>query len=97
MPFLQWATGVLPWPALRHMRAISDSVYSISQQVLRRKKEMLKHGGDSLAREVGEGKDLMSVLCESLCLGLLGEQSLMERLQCNRTCSLVRTQCPRMT
>ncbi|TFK91204.1 cytochrome P450 [Polyporus arcularius HHB13444] len=64
LSFLQWATGVLPWPALRHMRAISDSVYSTSQQVLRRKKDMLKHGGDSLAREVGEGKDLMSVLLQ---------------------------------
>ncbi|KAI0720825.1 cytochrome P450 [Cerioporus squamosus] len=61
---LQWATGVLPWPALRHMRAISDSVYATSQQVLRRKKEMLKQSGESLAQEVGEGKDLMSVLLQ---------------------------------
>ncbi|RPD75378.1 cytochrome P450 [Lentinus tigrinus ALCF2SS1-7] len=64
LPLLQWATEVLPWPALRHMRAISDSVYATSQQVLRRKKEMLKQGGESLAQEVGEGKDLMSVLLQ---------------------------------
>ena len=64
LPFLQWATGVLPWPALRHMRAISDSVYLTSQRVLRRKKELLKQGGESLAQEIGEGKDLMSVLRE---------------------------------
>ena len=46
------------------MRAISDSVYLTSQQVLRRKKELLKQGGESLAQEIGEGKDLMSVLRE---------------------------------
>ena len=63
---LRWATEVLPGPALRHMRAISDSVYATTQQVLQRKKEMLKQGGASLAHEVGEGKDLMSVLCELL-------------------------------
>ena len=48
------------------MRAISDSVYATTQQVLQRKKEMLKQGGASLAHEIGEGKDLMSVLCELL-------------------------------
>ncbi|KAI0716355.1 cytochrome P450 [Earliella scabrosa] len=61
---LRWATEVLPWPALRHMRAISDSVYATTQQVLQRKKEMLKQGGASLAHEIGEGKDLMSVLLQ---------------------------------
>ena len=47
------------------MRAISDSVYLTSQRVLRRKKELLKQGGESLAQEIGEGKDLMSTLRES--------------------------------
>lgn len=35
-----------------------------AQQVLRRKIELMKQGGDSLANDIGEGKDLMSVLCK---------------------------------
>ncbi|KAI0739177.1 cytochrome P450 [Daedaleopsis nitida] len=60
--WLRLATDVLPWEPLRHMRAISDSVCTKARQVLRRKVELLKDGGDSLAHEIGEGKDLMSVL-----------------------------------
>ncbi|RPD53163.1 cytochrome P450 [Lentinus tigrinus ALCF2SS1-7] len=60
--WLRWATEVLPWPALRHMRGISDSVYMASLEVLQRKRELLKHGRDSLSNEVGEGKDLVSIL-----------------------------------
>ncbi|KAI0739194.1 cytochrome P450 [Daedaleopsis nitida] len=60
--WLRYATEVLPWDPLRHMRGISDSVCMTAQQVLRRKVELLKQGGDSLANEIGEGRDLMSVL-----------------------------------
>ncbi|KAI0716340.1 cytochrome P450 [Earliella scabrosa] len=60
--WLRRATEVLPWAPLRHIRGISDSVCMTAQSVIRRKIELLKQGGDSLANEVGEGKDLMSVL-----------------------------------
>ncbi|KAI0760059.1 cytochrome P450 [Fomes fomentarius] len=60
--WLRLATEVLPWAPLRHIRGISDSVCMTAQQVLRRKIELMKQGGDSLANDIGEGKDLMSVL-----------------------------------
>lgn len=62
--WLRLATDVLPYAPLRHMRDISDSVCMAARQVLHRKLELLKHGGDALAHEIGEGKDLMSVLRE---------------------------------
>lgn len=63
--WLTFATGVFPWEPLRNMRAISDSVCGIARQILRHKVEVIKQGGDALANEVGEGKDLMSVLRKS--------------------------------
>lgn len=62
--WLRFATEVLPWAPLRHIRGISDNVCMTAQQVLRRKIELMKQGGDSLANDIGEGKDLMSVLCK---------------------------------
>ncbi|RDX42185.1 cytochrome P450 [Lentinus brumalis] len=60
--WLRWATEVLPWAALRHMRGISDNVYMTSLEVLQRKRELLKQGDESLSSDIGEGKDLISIL-----------------------------------
>ncbi|KAI0764528.1 cytochrome P450 [Trametes elegans] len=56
------AVAVLPWPALRKMREISESVHKTSQQALKRKMDLLRRGDEAILQEVGEGKDLMSVL-----------------------------------
>lgn len=60
--WLKLATEVLPWGTLRSMRRISDRVCTIAREVVRHKVELLNAGGNSLAKEIGEGKDLMSVL-----------------------------------
>lgn len=53
---------LLPWKALRQMRTVSDDIRRMASQVLQRKMELLRLGGDAIVREVAEGKDLMSVL-----------------------------------
>ncbi|KAI0739186.1 cytochrome P450 [Daedaleopsis nitida] len=76
--WLKLATEVLPWGPLRSMRRISDRVCMIAMQVVRHKVELLNAGGDSLAKEIGEGKDLMSVLLrETYGTGELSEDSLI--------------------
>ncbi|RPD53161.1 cytochrome P450 [Lentinus tigrinus ALCF2SS1-7] len=59
---LRSGVGLLPMKALHHMQWISDSVFAMSKQLLNQKMENLRKGDEALLHEVGEGKDLMSVL-----------------------------------
>ena len=44
------------------MQWISDSVFAMSKRLLNQKMDNLRKGDEVLIHEVGEGKDLMSVL-----------------------------------
>ena len=49
------------------MRALVDLVDIMdhtSREILERKKEALQKGDAEVSQEVGEGKDIMSVMCE---------------------------------
>ncbi|KAI0657014.1 cytochrome P450 [Cubamyces menziesii] len=71
---LRYLASVIPWHPLRHMKAISDDVYKTSRQVLRRKGELLKQGDEVMRQEIGEGKDLVSILLRQNVTGLEGER-----------------------
>ncbi|KAJ8464055.1 hypothetical protein ONZ51_g9852 [Trametes cubensis] len=71
---LRYLASVFPWYPVRHMQAISDNVYETSRQVLRRKGELLKQGDEVMRQEIGEGKDLMSILLRQNVMGLEGER-----------------------
>ncbi|KAI8976646.1 cytochrome P450 [Trametes punicea] len=71
---LRFLASVFPWYPVRHMKAISDNVYETSRQVLRRKGELLKQGDAVMRQEIGEGKDLMSILLRQNVMGLEGER-----------------------
>lgn len=71
LPWLKWlfpldvlraAASVFPWKVVRHMQAISDNVYQTSREVLRKKGEAIKLGDAAVRQEIGEGKDLISIL-----------------------------------
>lgn len=51
--------------ASQHMMRISDILTARSLKIVREKKEALQQGNAVLKHQVGEGKDIMSVLCES--------------------------------
>ncbi|KAI0642535.1 cytochrome P450 [Trametes meyenii] len=74
LSFLRFAASVFPWRVVRHMQAISDNVYETSRRVLRRKEELLKQGDAVMQQEIGEGKDLMSILLRQNIMGLEGER-----------------------
>ena len=60
--------GALGWsapiPGLRELMRISRTLRGKSREIFERKKEALLRGDEALAMQVGEGKDIMSVLCE---------------------------------
>nr|BED43038.1 cytochrome P450 monooxygenase [Trametes versicolor] len=83
LPWLKWlfpldvlraAASVFPWKVVRHMQAISDNVYQTSREVLRKKGEAIKLGDAAVRQEIGEGKDLISILLRQNILGLEGER-----------------------
>lgn len=51
--------------ASQHMMRISDTLTARSLKIVNKKKEALQQGDAALKQQVGEGKDIMSVLCES--------------------------------
>ena len=59
---------LLPWGELHKMIALVDIMDATSRQIYKQKKEALAQGDDAVLQEVGMGKDIMSILRESLCL-----------------------------
>ncbi len=53
-----------PQAAVRRMAAISDTMERRSMEIINEKKSALLKGDDALVHQVGEGKDIMSLLRE---------------------------------
>ena len=49
--------------ALRALKNISDTLNTRSEEIFRMKKTMLESGDENAVHQVGEGKDIMSILC----------------------------------
>ena len=71
---------------LKNLINIVHLINDTSQEIYLIKKKALQEGGDAMKHQVGEGKDVMSVLRTSssvaVCVYFL---SLFARLQCERT------------
>lgn len=52
--------------ASQRMMRISDTLTARSLNIVNEKKRALQQGDEALKQQVGEGKDIMSVLCESM-------------------------------
>ena len=57
------ATSV-KWPALRSLVNIADTMYFTSKGLWEDKKSLAVYGMDGIVSQLGEGKDLMSILRE---------------------------------
>ncbi|KAI8976641.1 cytochrome P450 [Trametes punicea] len=62
--WLRFGAEVIPYKPLQRMRGISDSVNSTARQILQQKKEILKKSDKVMLQELGEGKDLISILMQ---------------------------------
>ena len=54
---------MVPLPGLREMMRSSRTLKQKSMEIFQQKKTALSQGDEALAMQVGEGKDIMSVLC----------------------------------
>jgi hypothetical protein len=55
---------LLPWKALHDVRDVSYILREMACEVVESKKSALARGDAAVAEQIGEGKDLMSILCE---------------------------------
>jgi hypothetical protein len=62
--FRRFMVDITPWKDLHTLRDIVDVIYKTSMEIYESKKKALEDGDEALARQVGRGKDIMSILCE---------------------------------
>lgn len=60
--FRRWVIDILPWKALKDMRDVADIMHATSVDVIESKKRAMKEGDEAIMRQVGKGKDIMSIL-----------------------------------
>lgn len=62
--FLRWLVDVVPWNNLHAIRDVVDVMHDTSVEIVESKKRAIKEGEESILRQVGKGKDIMSILSE---------------------------------
>lgn len=54
-----------PWGTLQELKNVSDKLHSISKEIYDSKMAAFEKGDDYITQQVGQGKDIMSVLRQS--------------------------------
>jgi hypothetical protein len=54
--------NLLPWKNLHDLRDIVDTMYKTSVEIFESKKRAMMDGGDAVATQIGQGKDILSTL-----------------------------------
>lgn len=53
---------ILPWKNLHAMRDIVDTLHNVSVEIFGAKKKALEEGDETVTQQIGQGKDIMSIL-----------------------------------
>ncbi len=53
---------MLPSDTIQELRRISDTMHERSVRIYKEKKEALEKGDEALRHQIGEGRDIMSIL-----------------------------------
>ncbi|KAF8807052.1 cytochrome P450 [Phlegmacium glaucopus] len=60
--FRRFIMDILPWKSLHELRDIVDVLHNTSVEIFEAKKKALEEGDEAVARQIGYGKDIMSIL-----------------------------------
>jgi hypothetical protein len=61
--FQNFVVRLLPWKGMRDMVALVDSMHNTSVDIINSRKMALAEGKEAMDRQVGRGKDIISILC----------------------------------
>jgi hypothetical protein len=64
--FRRFVVDLLPFKNVRRLRDIVDVIHNTSIEILEAKRRALKDGDEAVARQIGGGKDIISIL--SMCI-----------------------------
>ncbi|KAF8640256.1 hypothetical protein AX16_010151 [Volvariella volvacea WC 439] len=56
--------NLLPWDTLHKLRDMIDIMHETSVEIIEGKKKALREGDEAVARQIGHGKDIISILCK---------------------------------
>lgn len=60
--FQRFVVDILPWKNLHEFRDIIDVIHETSVEIIETKRRALAEGDEVVAKQVGEGKDIISIL-----------------------------------
>jgi len=60
--FRRFILDLIPWKTLHQLRDISDIIYDTSVEIINSKKRALEDGDEAVERQIGQGKDILSIL-----------------------------------
>ena len=60
--FRRFILNLIPWKTLHQLRDILDVIHNTAVEVINSKKRALEDGDEAVARQIGEGKDILSIL-----------------------------------
>ncbi|KAK7466274.1 hypothetical protein VKT23_005002 [Stygiomarasmius scandens] len=60
--FRRWVLDMVPWKNGHRVRDMADYVWEVSKDIYEGKQKALAEGDEAVARQVGKGKDIMSIL-----------------------------------
>ena len=60
--FRRFILDLIPWKTLHDLRDISDVMHNTAVEIINSKKQALEDGDEALARQIGQGKDILSIL-----------------------------------
>ncbi|KAH6912609.1 cytochrome P450 [Coprinopsis sp. MPI-PUGE-AT-0042] len=63
--FRRWVVDILPWKKLHVLRDMVDIMHKTSQEILKAKKHALEAGDEVLREQVGNAKDVLSILLKA--------------------------------
>ncbi|KAJ2926779.1 hypothetical protein H1R20_g10302, partial [Candolleomyces eurysporus] len=63
--FRKWVMDIVPWKNLHDIRDIINTMNETAVEIIESKKRAIEAGDDSIARQVGRGKDVISTLIKA--------------------------------
>ena len=60
--FRKWLVDIVPWKNLHDIRDIINTMNETAVEIIESKKRAIEAGDDSIAQQVGRGKDVISTL-----------------------------------
>jgi hypothetical protein len=62
--------NILPWKSLHDLRDITNNLHAMANEVIDAKKSALRRGDKAVLEQIGEGKDILSILCKGIIFGI---------------------------